>query len=86
MFKVNNKDTKTTRVALFGVFILNFEHISHYCSSAFIVNFEHVIAGWVNKTQIQNPAKQKAVFAKHSILDVWQSPEFSEFRIFYRQL
>ena len=48
MFKVNNKDTKTTRVALFGVFILNFEHISRYCSSVSIVNFEHVIAGWVN--------------------------------------
>ena len=40
MFKVNNK----TR---FGVFIVNFEHISHLCSSASIVNFEHVIAGWV---------------------------------------
>ena len=26
-----------------GVFIVNFEHISHLCS---IVNFEHVIAGW----------------------------------------
>ena len=29
----------------FGVFIVNFGHISHLCSSVFIVNFEHVIAG-----------------------------------------
>ena len=31
MFKVNNKDTRTTTP----------------CSSVSIVNFEHVIAGWV---------------------------------------
>ena len=43
MFKVNNKDTKTT-----GVFVVNFEHISHLCSRVSIVNFEHVIAGWVS--------------------------------------
>ena len=29
-----------------GVFIVNFEHISHLCSSVSFVNFEHVIAGW----------------------------------------
>ena len=45
MFKVNNEDTKTTR-RRFGVFIVNFEHISHLCSSVSFVNFEHVIAGW----------------------------------------
>ena len=28
-----------------GVFIVNFQHISHLCSSVSIVNFEHVIAG-----------------------------------------
>ena len=28
-----------------GVFV-NFEHISHRCSSVSIVNFEHAIAGW----------------------------------------
>ena len=37
MFKVNNKAIG---------FIVNFEHISHLCSSVSIVNFEHVIAGW----------------------------------------
>ena len=35
MFKVNNKDTKTTPMAYLNIF-----HVS-------IVNFEHVIAGWV---------------------------------------
>ena len=29
-----------------GIFIVNFEHISHLFSSISIVNFEHVIAGW----------------------------------------
>ena len=31
----------------FGGFIVNFEHISHLCSSISIVNFEHVIVDWV---------------------------------------
>ena len=31
----------------FGVFIVNFEHISHLCSSVSIVNSEQVNAGWV---------------------------------------
>ena len=31
----------------FGGFIVNFEHISHLCSSVSIVNFEHLVAGWV---------------------------------------
>ena len=31
----------------FGGFIVNFEHISHICSSVSIVNFEQVNAGWV---------------------------------------
>ena len=39
MFKVNNKVN-------FRVFIVNFEHISHLCSSVSIVNFEKVNAGW----------------------------------------
>ena len=30
----------------FGVFIVNFEHISHLCSSVSIVNFEQVDGGW----------------------------------------
>ena len=47
MFKVNNKDTKTTPWRRFGVFIVNFEHTSYLCSSVSIVNFEQVNAGWV---------------------------------------
>ena len=39
MFRVNNKDTKTTW-RRFGVFLVNSEHISHLCSSVSIVNFE----------------------------------------------
>ena len=37
----------------YSVFIVNFEHISHLCSSVSIVNFKHVIAGWVRfKSQL----------------------------------
>ena len=35
-------------------FVVNFEHISHLCSSVSIVNFEHVIAGWERPSLI-NP-------------------------------
>ena len=45
IFKVNNKDTKMMP-RRFGVFIVNFEHISHLCSSVSIVNFEEVNTGW----------------------------------------
>ena len=38
MFKYNNKATKNDAI--------NFEHISHLCSSVSIVNFEQVNAGW----------------------------------------
>ena len=40
MFKVNNKQRR------FGNFIVNFEHISHLCSSVSVVNFEQVNASW----------------------------------------
>ena len=46
MFKVNNKATKMKPRRRFGSFIVNFEHISHLCSSVSTVNFEHVIVGW----------------------------------------
>ena len=41
------KPPKRRQWRRFGGFIVNFEHISHLCSSSSIVNFEHVIAGWV---------------------------------------
>ena len=44
MFKVNNKDTRTTPM---GVFV-NFEHISHLVlASISIDKIEQVNAGWV---------------------------------------
>ena len=46
MFKVNNKDTRTMLLAsfwCFGVFIVNFEHISHLIRLFLL--FEHVIVG-----------------------------------------
>ena len=45
MFKVNNKDTRTTPVVSLW-WTLNIFHTS--CSNVFIVNFEDVIVGWVN--------------------------------------
>ena len=44
----------------FGGFIVNFEHISHLCSSVSIFNFEHVIAGWdyKNKKRQWNNSKE----------------------------
>ena len=42
MFKVNNKDTRTTPS---GIFIVNVEHISHLVLVS-IANFELVNAGW----------------------------------------
>ena len=45
--KLTIKTPKRRQWRRFGVFIVNFEHISHLCSSVSVVNFEHVIAGWV---------------------------------------
>ena len=50
-FKVNNRITrceicsKLTIKSRFGVFIVNFEHISHFFTVS-IVNFEQVHVGW----------------------------------------
>ena len=62
----------------FGVFSLNFEHISHFCSSASIVNFEHVIAGWViiklDKENSQSKyAQLKVLFWQPSYENVFMS-------------
>ena len=61
MFKVNNRNTRTrceicSKLTIksskgrqwrcFGGFIVNFDYISHLCSSDFIGNFEPVNAGW----------------------------------------
>ena len=51
MFKVNNRNMRARCEIRHwrhsGIFIVNFEHISHLCSSVFIVNFEQVNPGWV---------------------------------------
>ena len=44
MFKVNNKDIRTTPWRR-CIFIVNFEHTSHLVLVS-VVNFEHVIAVW----------------------------------------
>ena len=43
--KLTIKTPKQHQWRRFGVFIVNFEHISHLCSSVSIVNFEQVNAG-----------------------------------------
>ena len=45
--KLTIKTPKRQLWRLFGVFIINFEHISHLCSSVSIVNFKQVNACWV---------------------------------------
>ena len=42
--KLTIKPPKRRQWRRFGGFIVNFEHISHLCSSVSIANFEHVIA------------------------------------------
>ena len=44
MFKVNNKDTRTTHWHRSDVFIVNFDTP---CSNISIINFEQVNTGWV---------------------------------------
>ena len=44
--KLTIKTPKRRQWRRFGVFTVNFEHISHLCSTVSIANFEHVIAGW----------------------------------------
>ena len=39
------KTPKRRQWGRFGVFIVNFGHISHLCSSVSIITFEHVISG-----------------------------------------
>ena len=48
MFKVNNKDTRTTPLASFWCLYCWFWTYFTPCSSVSTVIFEHVIAGWVD--------------------------------------
>ena len=49
MFKVNNKEIRTTPGIVLVVSNVTFEHISHLVLVS-TVNFEQVIAGWVKPT------------------------------------
>ena len=50
MFKVNNKDARTTGVVLVSLLLtLNAFHTLFH---VFIVKFEHVIAGWVMRMSV----------------------------------
>ena len=44
--KLTIKPPKRRHWRRFGGFIVNFEHISHLCSTVSIVSFKHVVAGW----------------------------------------
>ena len=44
--KLTIKPPKRRQWRRFGDFIVNFEHISHLCSSVSFLAVEHVIAGW----------------------------------------
>ena len=44
MFKYNDQSTRTTS----GVFIVNFEYISHVFFSISIIDFEQEYISWVN--------------------------------------
>ena len=59
MFKVNNT---IRQWRLFGVFIVNFEHIPHLCSSVFIVNFEQVNAGWDKNSYFQYTIEKNSCY------------------------
>ena len=47
--KLTKKPPKRRHWRRFGSFIVNFEHISHLCSSVSNVNFEQVNAGWEHR-------------------------------------
>ena len=68
MFKVNNKVTKTTPLASFWYLIVNFEHISHLCSTVSVVNFEHVIAGWDRNNIFFDRTNNGRKFSKNSYI------------------
>ena len=77
LLKVNNRNTRTKVWHMFkvrfGVFIVNFEHILHLCSSVSIVNFEYVIAGRVtySRTLTRNFIKQNNQFGSFSVSRKW---------------
>ena len=52
MFKVNNKDTRTTPMVLLLTGVLLSYYFTPY-SSVSVVNFEHVIVNWVYSSELE---------------------------------
>ena len=73
MFKVNNKDTRTTPGVVLVSLLLTL-NIFHTLFTAFIVNFGQVIAGWVRECFVT----QLLMFA------IWESIIFAEIYSIYR--
>ena len=61
--KLTIKTLKQPHCRRFDVFIANFEHISHLCSSISIVNFKQVNAGWVPQLVFSNIKKKQEYFS-----------------------
>ena len=82
MFKVNNKDTRTTPMAFFSVLIVNFEHISHLVLVYLFLTLNMQLpAGMHNIFEINKSKifKKSAIFSKslnHPILDLFKKNYF----------
>ena len=63
MFKVNNKDTRTTPLAAFWCLSCQIWTYFTPCSSVSIVNFEQANAGWVGITTIKNAPDHSFCFS-----------------------
>ena len=65
MSKVTIKPPKRRQWRYFGgLFIVNFEHMSHLCFTVYMVNFEQVNVSWENtqKGQVTKIMMQSNVF------------------------
>ena len=72
MFKVNNKNTRTTSLTSFWCFQCYFEHISYLFPSATIVDFEQVNFNWKGigeKTKNSTALLSKIVWADFELSD-----------------
>ena len=60
MFKVDNKDTRTTPLAIAIVLVSLLLTLNIFHTLFSIVNFEHVIAGWENVLKFEIQVSQKS--------------------------
>ena len=68
--KVNNRNTRTSS----GVFIVNFEHISHLALVFLLLTLNMQMSTRKLFAKIANDFQPFTVFAKKFILDVWLDP------------